>query len=145
MFASIQKRMMKVGGLLLVLPLILAGCAGKDETPVLPTKSWNDIEVTVQTRPPKIKAGMIEFMVLAAVQGRKPANDLVVSLKMEGSQKWHQAIQDGFLGVYRRVVNVRDPATDVLAVKLRLKKTDKEKTLYFPLAQQQTKMESATQ
>jgi len=145
MFASVQKRMMKVSALLLVLPLILAGCAGSDDTPVLPTKSWGDIEVTVQTRPPQIKAGMIEFMVLTAVKGRKPANDLVVTLKMEGTQKWQQAIQDGFLGVYRRVVNVRDPARDVLAVKLRIKKTDKEKILYFPLALQHAAAESATQ
>ncbi len=137
MFVSVKKRMMKIGGLLLVLPLLLVGCVGGDDTMELPTKQWGDIHITVQTRPPKVKAGMIEFMVLAAIKGRKPENELVVSLRMEGSQKWHQAIQDGFLGVYRRVVQVRDPARDVLAVKLRVKKSDKEKILYFPLALQQ--------
>jgi len=143
MFANIQKQMVKAGGLLLVLPLLLMGCAGDEETPVLPTKHWGDIEVTVQTRPPQIKAGMIEFMVLAAVKGRKPANELVVSLRMEGSKKWHQAIQDGFLGVYRRVVRVNDPAKDVLAVKLRVKKSEDEMTLYFPLALQQPAAKAA--
>ncbi len=137
MFVSVKKRMMKIGGLLLVLPLLLVGCVGGDDTMELPTKQWGDIHITVQTRPPKVKAGMIEFMVLAAIKGRKPENELVVSLRMEGSQKWHQAIQDGFLGVYRRVVQVRDPARDVLAGKLRVKKSDKEKILYFPLALQQ--------
>ncbi|VAW90535.1 hypothetical protein MNBD_GAMMA17-382 [hydrothermal vent metagenome] len=137
MFVSVKKRMMKIGGLLLVLPLLLVGCVGGDDTMELPTKQWGDIHITVQTRPPKVKAGMVEFMVLAAIKGRKPENELVVSLRMEGSQKWHQAIQDGFLGVYRRVVQVRDPARDVLAVKLRVKKSDKEKILYFPLALQQ--------
>ncbi len=137
MFVSVKKRMMKIGGLLLVLPLLLVGCVGGDDTMELPTKQWGDIHITVQTRPPKVKAGMIEFMVLATIKGRKPENELVVSLRMEGSQKWHQAIQDGFLGVYRRVVQVRDPARDVLAVKLRVKMSDKEKILYFPLALQQ--------
>ncbi|MCF6322969.1 MAG: hypothetical protein L3J89_01375 [Gammaproteobacteria bacterium] len=137
MFVSAKKRMMKIASLLLVLPLLLVGCVGGEDTMELPTKQWGDIHVTVQTRPPKIKAGMIEFMVLAATKGRKPENELVVSLRMEGSQKWRQAIQDGFLGVYRRVVQVRDPARDVLAVKLRVKKSDKEKILYFPLALQQ--------
>ncbi len=97
----------------------------------------------VETRPPKIKVGMVEFVVIAAAHGRKPSNDLVVSLRMEGREKWHQSIQDGFLGVYRRVVNVRDPAKDVLAVKLRVKKTDNEKILYFPLALQQAKAVAA--
>ena len=144
MFASIQtsaqKRIMKVGGLLLVLPLLLTGCVGGENSYELPTKSWKgkDINVTVQTRPPKLKAGMIEFMILVT-KGRKPENELVVSLRMEGSQKWQQAIQDGFLGVYRRVVKVNDPAKDVLAVRLRVKKSDDEKIIYFPLAQQQSK------
>jgi len=138
MFVSVKKGMMKTASLLLVLPLLLVGCVGGEDTMELPTKQWGDIHITVQTRPPKIKAGMIEFMVLAATkEGRKPENELVISLRMEGSQKWHQAIQDGFLGVYRRVVRVRDPAKDVLAVKLRVKKSDKEKILYFPLALQQ--------
>ncbi len=145
MFARIQNRTIKASALLLLLPLMLAGCAGGEDTPLFPTKSWDDIEVTIQTRPPRVKAGMIEFMVLAAVKGRKPANDLVVSLRIEGRKKWHQAIQDGFLGVYRRVVNVRDPAKDVLAVKLRIKKTDKEKILYFPLALQHTAAEKVAQ
>jgi len=137
MFVTAKKRMMKIGVLCMVLPLLLVGCVGGEDSMELPTKMWGDIHVTVQTRPPKVKAGMIEFMVLAAIKGKKPENELVVSLRMEGTQKWHQAIQDGFLGVYRRVVQVRDPAKDVLAVKLRVKKSDKEKILYFPLALQQ--------
>ncbi len=145
MFAKIEKRMMGAAGLLAALTLLLTGCAGGEGTPVFPTKHWDDIEVTLQTRPPKVEAGMVEFMVLAAIKGRKPANELVVSLRMEGTQKWNQAIQDGFLGVYRRVVHVRDPAKDVLAVKLRIKKSDKEKILYFPLALQQVQAESAAQ
>ncbi len=144
MFVSIKKRMMKTASLLL-LPLLLVGCVGGEDTMELPTKQWGDIHITVQTRPPQVRAGMIEFMVLAATKGRKPENELVVSLRMEGSQKWHQAIQDGFLGVYRRVVLVRDPAKDVLAVKLRVKKSDKEKILYFPLAQQRSVVEAAAQ
>ncbi|MBL1261421.1 MAG: hypothetical protein COB33_012920 [Thiotrichaceae bacterium] len=145
MFVSVKKRMMKTASLLLVLPLLLVGCVGGENTMALPTKKWDDIHITVQTRPPKVKAGMVEFMVLAAIKGRKPENELVVSLRMEGSKKWNQAIQDGFLGVYRRVVLVRDPTKDVLAVRLRVKKSDKEKILYFPLSQQQLALEAATQ
>lgn len=138
MHASVRKRVMKVCGLLLLIPLLLTGCVGGENSYELPTKTWKEkgINVTVQTRPPKAKAGMIEFMVLATKE-RKPENELVVSLRMEGAQKWHQAIQDGFLGVYRRVVKVNDPAKDVLAVKLRVKKSDDETVIYFPLALQQ--------
>jgi len=139
MFVKSQKKELPLSSLLLLLPLLLVGCAGSEDTPTLPMKHWGDIEVSVETRPPKVKVGMVEFVVITAVKGVKPSNDLVVSLRMEGREKWHQAIQDGFLGVYRRVVNVRDPAKDVLAVKLRVKRTENEKILYFPLAQQQTR------
>ncbi len=143
MFSNIQKRVVRSAGLWALLSLFLMGCTGSNDTPVLPTKHWGDIEVTVQTRPPTVQAGMIEFMILATIKGIKPESELVVSLRMEGEKKWHQAIQDGFLGVYRRVVRVSDPAKDVLAVKLRVKKTDNEKILYFPLALQKPKVVAA--
>ncbi len=143
MLAERLKRVKHSCVILCLLPLLLIGCAGSDDTPTLPIKHWGDIEVTVETRPPKVKVGMVEFVVITATKGVKPTNELVVSLRMEGREKWHQAIQDGFLGVYRRVVNVRDPAKDVLAVKLRVKRTDDEKILYFPLAQQKTRTETA--
>lgn len=145
MRSNSQRGVMSVAGLLIALSLLLIGCVGGDDIPSLPSKHWGDIEVTVQTRPPKVEAGMIEFIVLTAIKGRKPENELVVSLRMEGEKKWQQAIQDGFLGVYRRVVRVRDPARDVLAVKLRRKKSDDETILYFPLALQHTKTDTAAQ
>ena len=54
----------------------------------------------------------------------------------------HQAIQDGFSGVYRRAIRVYDPEHDVLAVHVRKNSkvsndagTEKETVLYFPLSQ----------
>ncbi len=143
MLAERLKRVKYPSVIVCLLPLLLMGCAGSEDTPTLPIKHWGDIEVSVETRPPKVKVGMVEFVVITATKGVKPSNELVVSLRMEGREKWHQAIQDGFLGVYRRVVNVRDPAKDVLAVKLRVKRTEDEKILYFPLAQQQTRAAAA--
>lgn len=136
MFATIEKNRMNLIGLFAAVVLLLSGCAGGENTYSFPVKQWDDIEVTIETRPPEVKKGVIEFLVMAAVKGRKPESGLVVSLRMEGEEKWQQAIQDGFIGVYRRVVRVNDPARDVLAVKLRRKKTDDEKILYFPLALQ---------
>lgn len=137
MFAMIQNGPVKLAALVAVVVMILSGCVGGENTYSFPTKNWDDIEVSLETRPPKVRAGMVEFLVMAAVKGRKRESELVVSLRIEGQEKWHQAIQDGFIGVYRRVVRVNDPARDVLAVKLRRKKSDDEKILYFPLAQQQ--------
>ncbi len=114
------------------LVVFLSACTGNN--PELPAQTWEDVEVKVQTRPPVVTTGMNEFLIITTRQRRKPAHDLIVSLRMMHAKKWHQAIQDGHVGAYRRAMRVRDPKNDVLLV--RIEHGDKQGILEFPLGQQ---------
>lgn len=115
----------------LILPaLVLAGCAPSD-IPVYPTKKWEDINITIETRPSRAERGMNEFLIIATRPPRRPASDLIVSIRINNTGKWHQGIQDGHVGVYRRAVFVEDPEKDALFV--RLEHDDREMILQFPL------------
>ncbi len=113
-----------------ILVLVMAGCAPSD-IPVYPSQKWEDITVTIETRPSRAKRGMNEFLVIATRPPRRPASDLIVSIRINDKGKWHQGIQDGHVGVYRRAIFVEDPEKDVLAV--RLEHDDREGFLFFPL------------
>jgi len=109
--------------------VLLAACGG--EVVTSPTQQWKDMSFRIETRPPTIKPGMIEFLVIANRGERKRAHDLLVSLRIGEQGRWTQAIQDGAVGVYRRALRVNDPANDVLNVYIRHK--DEETILKFPL------------
>ncbi len=115
---------------LVILALLTAACAPSD-IPVYPTKKWEDINITIETRPSRAERGMNEFLVIATRPPRRPASDLVVSMRINNTGKWHQGIQDGHVGVYRRAVFVEDPEKDSLSV--RLEHDDREMILNFPL------------
>ncbi len=119
---------------LLLLTLALTACEGP--TPVMPAQSWEDIRIEVETRPPRLEKGMNEFLVIASRGKGKgvPVHDLIVSLAINDEGRWQQAIQDGFVGVYRRAMPVSDPATDVLIV--RIERDQRSGILQFPLNQQ---------
>lgn len=102
---------------------------------VMPAKTWEDITIQVETRPPLLEKGMNEFLVIATKTDKRPAHNLVVSLRINDSGPWHQAIQDGEVGVYRRAINTSMPKTDVLFV--RLVRDNREGILEFPLGEQQ--------
>ena len=44
---------------------------------------------------------------------------------------WVQAIQDGFIGVYRRAVDIGDG--DIVVLQVRLQRGEEQKVLLFPL------------
>ncbi len=44
---------------------------------------------------------------------------------------WVQAIQDGFIGVYRRAVDIGDG--EAVELQVRLQKGNEQKVLFFPL------------
>lgn len=113
------------------LPPVLAmvGCGEAPE--LLPAQSWAGIEIQVETRPPLVESGMNEFLIIATRERRKPAHDLVVSLRVDDDGRWQQAIQDGHVGVYRRALPVRDPARATLHV--RLQQGSQEGQLRFEL------------
>ena len=116
--------------------LALSACSNEEIVQLGP-QYWGDLHIVVETRPPRIRSGMNEFIVIASREKNKPGVGLVVSIRADEGVDWRQAIQDGYTGVYRRAIKVNDPQQDVLAVHIRNTKPEadeeKETTLYFPL------------
>jgi hypothetical protein len=112
----------------------LSACGGP--VPEMPAQTWEGMRIQIETRPPQLEKGMNEFLVVASRGKDKniPAHDLIVSLAINDSDHWEQAIQDGFVGVYRRAMLVSDPANDVLLVRIEHKNS--EGVLRFPLNEQ---------
>jgi hypothetical protein len=109
------------------------GCGSRDAY-LLGPQMVNDIEILVEIRPGAPTVGMNEFLVLATQKNRLPASEYIVSIKLEGQERWHQSIQDGATGVYRRAIRVNDPDNDVLLVQLVGKDGQQPgKVLSFPL------------
>lgn len=109
--------------------LFLAGCESEN-VPTSPAQKWNGYSVVIESRPPNVTVGMNEFLIIANHE-KRPAHDLVVSLRIGEEGRWTQAMQDGHVGVYRRAIIVGNPNTDVLSVHLRGK--NDETVLRFPL------------
>ena len=121
--------------ILLTISLLIAGCAENAQR--LPTQTWENLYVTIETRPPTVQKGMNEFLVIVNEDQKRVANDLIVTLQIKGQTKRHQAIQDGHVGVYRRAVNVINPDTDVLLVEIQ--REDETGFLEFRLNEQPIK------
>lgn len=120
---------------LVVLSVMLGSCGGAPESATpnanTPPQMWGDVEVIVETRPEIATVGMNEFLVMVTRKPRKPMFDMLVSIRMTESDPWRQAIQDGHVGVYRRSLQVTDPATQ--GVLVRLEHDDDKVELRFPL------------
>ena len=119
---------------------LLASCS--TEIPTTPSKKWNEYTFRLESRPPIIEKGMMEFLTLSDFEGNLRGCDLIVYYRMGPTGRWVQAIQDGHTGVYRRAMKVSDPETDVLYVHIKKNQTLKEKeekaerkevVLQFPL------------
>ena len=123
---------MKTATLLLAASFFLIACT-PDPAHRLEPQHWEDILVEIETRPSPPEAGMVEFIVIGTRDRGRPVNDMVVSLRSRDDHKWKQAIQDGYTGVYRTAVLVRDPAIDLLQVELVRNKENKKVVLKFPL------------
>ncbi len=120
--------------LTILLSLIVAGlvaCSdGRKPLSVSP-QQWNENVVRIETHPNPPLAGMSEIVVIVTGPHGKPIGDLIVSLRGSESEPWIQAIQDGFMGVYRRSVDIGEG--DAAAVQVRLQQGTKQKVLLFPL------------
>jgi hypothetical protein len=117
---------------LLLLPLLLAACSGEDVASYGP-RDWSGMHFVVEGRPVPLRAGMNEFIVIATGEHDRPGVNFVVSLRVGDHGEWHQAIQDGYTGVYRRAVRVTSPKTDVLQVQVRKARSEEQTVLSFPL------------
>jgi len=109
----------------------LAACSQGAEPLTIPAQQWRDTVVRIETHPNPPLAGMSEIVVIITGPHGKPAGDLTVSLRGNGSMPWVQAIQDGFIGVYRRAIDVGDDQSAV--VQVRLQQGSVEKILLFPI------------
>ncbi len=86
--------------------LLLAACSAPEGGYQIPAQKWEDVVIKVESQPAPVVAGMNEFLVLATLERGKPVHDLIVSLRSGEEQPWHQAIQDGHSGVYRKAIDV---------------------------------------
>ena len=109
----------------------LAACHNGNETADIPAQHWNEMVVRIETHPSPPLAGMSEIVVIVTGPHGKPAGDLTVSLRGVESLPWVQAIQDGFIGVYRRAIDLGDGKTAV--VQVRLQRGEEQKILLFPI------------
>lgn len=98
--------------------LLLTACSPSG-TGVYPSQPWEGLTIHVETRPAPLDKGVNEFLVYATMNARQPGSNLVVSIKERGTDKWHQSIQDGNVGVYRRAIAISNPETGVLQVRLK--------------------------
>jgi len=108
----------------------LAACNSASETVSIPAQHWNDMVVRIETHPNPPLAGMSEIVVIVTGPHGKPAGDLTVSLRGNDSMPWVQAIQDGFIGVYRRAIDIGDGKT--AEVQVQLQQGAVQKVLLFP-------------
>lgn len=111
--------------LVLIGVLLLNACS--TEIPTSPTSQWGDYTFRLESRPPIIEKGMMEFLTIANYEVTHRGWDLIVYYRMGPTGRWVQAIQDGHTGVYRRAMMVRDPESEVLYVHIKKKQTTEQK------------------
>lgn len=118
----------------LAIAISLVGCGDTVEIPKRAAQNWQGIQIEVETRPVIPTSGMNEFLIIATrtVQLRQPAHDLIISLRMNDSDPWKQAIQDGYVGVYRRAMVIQDPVRQ--SVQVRVEARESQTILHFPIA-----------
>ena len=87
--------------------------------------------VRIETHPSPPLAGMSEIVVIITGPHGRPAGDLIVSLRGTESAPWVQAIEDGYIGVYRRAVDIGENKKGVIQVQIR--QGAEQKVLLFPI------------
>ena len=120
--------------LLILLSGVFAGCGGgegENETTSIPIQHWKDMDVRIEAHPNPPHAGMSEMVVIITGPRGRPIHDLLVSLRADEKAQWVQAIQDGYIGVYRRSVDIGSGDTAMLQV--RLLRGNEQKVLLIPL------------
>lgn len=98
--------------------LLLNACSEEQHVAQIPPQKWNDYTVEMQSRPSPVVPGMNEFIVIISHGKGKPAHDFIVSVRIDDTAPWKQMIQDGYMGVFRRAVAVRDPSSEELNVQI---------------------------
>jgi len=120
--------------LLLWFILVLPGCSD-DALPQRSSQHWQDLEIVLETRPLQVRTGMNEFLVIATTARGLPGDDMIVSLRTTATDDWHQTIQDGHSGVYRRAIRI---GARQQSVQVQLLRGDTRTVLEFPLLREDT-------
>ena len=113
----------------IVLCFIMLSCSS-DNTSQLTPQYWQDIEIVVEPRPTPVRVGATEFLIRATNKDGGAAHDLIISLRMDDTTAWRQAIQDGQTGVYRRGLIVKAGEKSVF---VQLNRKDQVGILTFPV------------
>ena len=110
---------------------VLVACGEEKGAITIPVQHWNETDIRIETHPNPPVAGMSEIVAIVTGPHGRPISDLTISLRSNDAMPWVQAIQDGFIGVYRRAVDVGD--TDESVLQVRLQRGAEQKVLFFPL------------
>jgi hypothetical protein len=89
------------------------------------------MDVRIEPHPNPPVAGVSEIVVVITGPHGRPIHDLIVYLRGSEAMPWVQTIQDGYMGAYRRAVDIGSGDSTVLQV--RLQRGDEQKVLLFPL------------
>lgn len=109
----------------------LVACSNGAAAPSIPPQHWKQMVVRIETHPSPPLAGISEIVVIITGPYGKPAGDLIVSLRGTETDPWVQAIEDGYIGVYRRAVDIGENKTGV--VQVRIQQGAEQKILSFPI------------
>ena len=109
----------------------LVACSDENEAPPIPLQHWQEMDVRIETHPNPPVAGVSEIVIIVTGPHGRPIHDLIISLRGNGAMPWVQTIQDGYMGAYRRAVDIGNGDTVVLQV--RLQRGEEQKVLLFPL------------
>jgi hypothetical protein len=120
-----------LGILLSLLATVLAACNDGAASPSIPPQHWKQMVVRIEIHPSPPLAGMSEVVVIITGPHGRPAGDLIVSLRGTESAPWVQAIEDGYIGVYRRAVDIGENKKGVIQVQIR--QGAEQKVLLFPI------------
>ena len=110
---------------------LLAACHPDARRISIPVQHWKGMDVRIETHPNPPLAGMSDVVVIVTGLRGKPISNLTVSLRGDDSMPWVQAIQDGFIGVYRRAIDLGDK--DQAVVRVRIQQGEVETVLNFPI------------
>jgi hypothetical protein len=119
---------------IILLSLLVAGlaaCGDSNEPPPIPSQHWQEMDVRIETHPNPPTAGMSEIVVIVTGPHGRPVHDLTISFRANDSAQWAQAIQDGYMGVYRRATNIGSGKEAELQV--RLLRGSEQIIMLFPL------------
>jgi len=98
---------------------LLSACGGDDT--FFQERQWNTLDIKLETRPHPIRAGHNEFLLhlTRMIKGAHLATGAVVRYRLHPQDDWIEAMPDGMSDVFRRALDVRNPASAKLYVHLR--------------------------